>query len=111
MVEKESLAGNPARQMRHRHTIDLDIPRQVAPLQSLTPLLQVSKPNPCSGSKQSNVSRFPLIRRTLESCQAKVPQSPPAGDRDLTVEWMPLKNQKTRFGRPRGKYVLTSFFL
>ena len=26
--------------MRHRHTVDLDIPRQVASPQSLTPLLQ-----------------------------------------------------------------------
>jgi len=43
MVEKESLAGNPARRMRHRHTVDLDIPRQVAPLQSLTPLLQAKQ--------------------------------------------------------------------
>jgi hypothetical protein len=43
MVGKKSLAGNPARQMHHRRTVDLDIPRQVAPLQSLTPLLQAQQ--------------------------------------------------------------------
>jgi hypothetical protein len=43
-VEKKSLAGKPARLMHHRRTVDLDIPRQVAPLQSLTLLLQAKKP-------------------------------------------------------------------
>jgi hypothetical protein len=41
--EKKSLAGRPARPMHHRRTVDLDIPRQVAPLQSLTPLLQANE--------------------------------------------------------------------
>jgi len=41
--DKKSLAGKPARRMHHRRTVDLDIPRQVAPLQSLTPLLQANQ--------------------------------------------------------------------
>jgi hypothetical protein len=32
-----------ARRMHPRRTVDLDIPRQVAPLQSLTPLLQAKQ--------------------------------------------------------------------
>jgi hypothetical protein len=40
---KKAWQENPARRMRHRHTVDLDIPRQVAPLQSLTPLLQAKQ--------------------------------------------------------------------
>jgi hypothetical protein len=41
MMGQKTLAGlKPAREMHHRRTVDLDIPRQVAPLQSLTPLLQ-----------------------------------------------------------------------
>jgi hypothetical protein len=40
---KKTLAEQSTREMPHRRTVDLDIPRQVAPLQSLTPLLQASQ--------------------------------------------------------------------
>ena len=40
---KKAWRDEPTRLMHHRRTVDLDIPRQVAPLQSLTPLLQASQ--------------------------------------------------------------------
>jgi len=41
--DKKAWQEEPARRMHHRRTVDLDIPRQVAPLQSLTPLLQANQ--------------------------------------------------------------------
>jgi hypothetical protein len=41
--DKKAWQEEPARRMHHRRTVDLDIPCQVAPLQSLTPLLQANQ--------------------------------------------------------------------
>jgi hypothetical protein len=43
MVEKNSLENDFPREMHHRRTVGLDIPCQVARLQSLTPLLQAPR--------------------------------------------------------------------
>jgi hypothetical protein len=46
-ADKTALAEESTRAWRrHRRTVGLDIPRQVAPLQSLTPLLQARGPEP-----------------------------------------------------------------
>jgi hypothetical protein len=57
------------RGMHHRRTVDLDIPRQVAPLQSLTPLLQAIQAYPTEphgATDQAPTDRIPLNSRKLQ---------------------------------------------
>src|SRR5262249_39479186 len=91
--------------MHHRHTVGLDIPCQVAHLQSLTPLLQCLRVG--TATRRADSSGSPSESRAGKGTATQAHRKDVSGARVR----MPLKNQKEKIRASPWKICFDFFLL